>query len=528
MTVTVGFDPHHDTIEFQTEDFLSSDLRVTVSEHDYESLYSLQCEAEIPIPASCNHLDMDQVISGTVIFVAMRMRFFSAQFGHGRVTVSDSEVSRTHDCFGPELFCFPKRLIFTEQLQRVEQFDDAFLFWYWFYVVRGHLTLDEVLEFLSSMPLDELVEMIRRQHFDKTDSPSTCSSGFPPRFHFRKVLKLEEFYKNHKFYFDGLRIENAYDFTFCDFEIQDPETKSYNSRYIHMRLDELLMQAWDFKLLALNAYGRNEDLQTCNFPDCDLLIQDLDDLCDRIAQKFRGSQQWSSKLSKNCEACLCKGRSKERHSCKLHMYDYLNDDEEGLEYVRKQSSYLRRFTFSKSLFNQISHLFREQQKKAENPNQRFYQSITDCLCSIADTHSLMVKLVASPQEGNPNATLMTQRSYDGIFNAFFVPPIQPRSMLEKGDKRVLAPRFPMNLYDNELFALGKQQDYRHFPTADAKEGWHSIPACSLVSRRSDSSHHFRSIFRVLETGAQKSGGWNSHRTEAEFTSCTIFERLQFV
>lgn len=90
------------------------------------------------------------------------------------------------------------------------------------------------------------------------------------RLHFRKALKLDDFYKKHKFYYDSVpTIENALDFTFCDFEIQDPDEKSYNSRYLHMRLDELIMQAWDFKLLALNAFGQNEDLQNCNFPECD-------------------------------------------------------------------------------------------------------------------------------------------------------------------------------------------------------------------------------------------------------------------
>jgi hypothetical protein len=284
------------------------------------------------------------------------------------------------------------------------------------------------------------------------------------------------------------------------------------------------MQAWDFKLLALNAYGRNADLQACNFPECDALIQNCDDICDSIARNFRGSQCWSSRLSHSCGACRRLGVEKRRHSCKSHMYDYLNDDVEGLEYVRKQSSYLRRLTFSKNSFNEILHLFKEQQAKAENPNQRFYQSIADQIASISDSHSLMVKLVSSPQEGNPNATLMSQRSYDGIYNAFFVPSMQHGSALEKGIEGEMLPRFPVDLYDNEKFAIGQKQDYNHFPTADGKEGGRAIPACSLLSKRSDKSHHFRSLFRVVEVGAQKDGGWNSQRTEAEFTSCEGFER----
>jgi len=355
----------------------------------------------------------------------------------------------------------------------------------------------------------------------------------PLKFHFRKALKMDMFYKKHKFFYDNSQtFENAFDVTFCEFEIQSAEEKSYNSRYLHMRVDELIVQAWDFKLLALNAFGSQEDLQHCNFPECDALIQNFDELCDLICSKFRGSL-WSSKLSKYCESCNEMGRpGHKRSSCKLHLYDYLNDDEEGLEYVRKQSSYLRRLTFSKSAFKELVHVFKEQQRKSDHPNQRFYQSVADCIGAISDTHSLMVKLVSCPQEGNPNATMMTQRSYDGIFNAFFVPPIEPRTLLEKGDQRQLLPRFPINLFDNEKYELGAQQDYRRFPTAASKEGERVSPACSLVSRRSNNSHHFRAIFRVLEMGSQKTaaetkkndkaaaGGWHSQRAEAEFTSCT--------
>ena len=512
VTVMVCFDPEnasnsYDKFEFQTEEFSSSDLRVKVLEHDYESLYSLQCEAELPVPASCNGVEFGKIIGRAVIFVVMRMRFFSAQFGHGLVlsSSSDGKVSRIHNGLGPELFCFPKRL----PSKQPDRSDDELTFWFWFYLGRC-FSLDGI--YLQKFSIDETLKMIT-QHL---------TQNF--RLHFRKALKLDDFYKKHKFYYDSVpTIENAFDFTFCDFEIQDPEEKSYNSRYLHMRLDELIMQAWDFKLLALNAFGQNEDLQNCNFPECDALLQDFDDLCDLIATKFRGSQ-WSSKLSMRCEACHEMNRDKKRNSCKDHLYDYLNDDGEGLEYVRKQSSYLRRLTFSKSVFHEIVRVFREQQTRPGNPNHRFYQSIMDQIGSISDPHSLMVKLVSCAQEGNPDATMMTQRSYDGIFNAFFVPPIEPRTTLDKGDQRALLPRFPINLYDNEKYELAQQQDYRLFPTALSKEGERAIPACSLVSRRSKNSHHFRSLFRVLETGLQKVGGWHSQRSEAEFTSCTAFIR----
>jgi hypothetical protein len=534
VTVTVVFDSqrsqNYDTFEIQTEEFLNSDLKVSVSEHDYESLYSLQCEADIPIPASCNSMTIDEVIQSTSVFAVMRMRFFSAQFGYGHPAPSNSDVGVSHKTYnglGPELFCFPKRL----PMKQPQLADEALLFWFWFYWGRLR-PIGNALDFLNGFQeMDKTLtdKILKKIDFDRfSDLSSPHSSSCPPRLHFRKLLNLDNFYKKHKFYFEGCvpNINTAHDVVFCDFEIQDPDKKTFNSRYLHMRLDELLMQAWDFKLLALNAYGRNADLQACNFPECDALIQNCDDLCDLIAQTFRGSQWWSSKLLKKCGGCDRMDDSvvKKRNECRRHLYDYLNDDEEGLEYVCKQSSYLRRCAFSKSVFNKIETLFKEQQATGEPPTQRFYLSIADCMNGISDAHSLMVKLVSFPKENNPSATLMTERSYNGIYNAFFVPPTQPSTTLQSDDRRVLPPRFPVNLYDNEKFAIGQKQDYRHFPTSDVHEGDRAIPACSLVSNPTSKSHHFRSLFRVLETGAQKEGGWNCHRTEAEFTSCEIFDR----
>jgi len=312
------------------------------------------------------------------------------------------------------------------------------------------------------------------------------------------------------------------DITFCNFVKQDPEEKSYNSRYRHMRLDELIMQFWDFKILALNAFGQFEDLQSCEFDECDAVIQNFDEMCDLIAVNFRNCVS-SSKFSQNCQACREMNKEMKRSSCKLHMYDYLNDDEEGLEYIRKQSSYLRRLSFPKNTFKQVVRLFKEQQAKDTPPIGQFYHSIDECIRSISDPHSLMVKLVSKPSEGNPNSTLMSLRSYDGLFNAFFYPPIESRSTLRKDDQRPLLPRFPINLYDNEAYKLDHKQDYCFFPTAVSKQGQPAIPACSLISRQSSKVHHFRSIFRVLEVGLQK--GWNSQRTEAEFTSCRFFTSL---
>jgi hypothetical protein len=512
--------------DFQTEEFSNSDLRVTVSEHDYESLYSLQCETELPFPTSCIGLDVENVIDSAIIFATLRMRFFSAQFGYGHASSgSDKQGSLIHAGLGPELFCFPKRMT-SKQPDR----DDAMLLlWFWFYLGRCRSLQDAVEHTELNSPAEVALGMIK-QHFESKASiafgqhasvegrrSSIANRDIYISRDFRKALKLDDVYKRHKFYYDhSPHIANAFDVTFCDFVKQDAEEKSYNSRYRHMRLDELIMQFWDFKLLTLNAFGKFEDLQNCKFDECDAVIQNFDEQSDLLVAKFRDSVS-SSKFSKRCQACQDMNKDKKRSSCKRHMYDYLNDDEEGLEYLRKQSSYLRRLSFPKATFKRIVRAFKEQQHKDEHPNQHFYQNIDDYISAIPDPHSLMVKLVSKPEEGNPNSTLMSLRSYDGIFNAFFHPPIESRHILKKDDQRPLLPRFPINLYDNEAFGLDHKQDYGYFPTAVSREGQPAVPACSLISRQSSKLHHFRSIFRVLEDGQQK--GWNSVRTEAEFTSC---------
>ncbi len=512
MVLAVCFRPDEVSYGFiwQTEEISSSSFRVTVTENDYESLYSLHCEAEFPIPPGFKQPKFEMLINKTVIFVTLRMRFFSAQFGW-------FERERVSAGYGPELFCFPKRIALP---QPNRGFNDALLFWVWFYLARFEGSLEIMQSMLVSLSNDEVLGMLlqnlgQKLHQSK-EAHLKSGSGCPPLVHFRNVLKLDNFYERHKFFHEG-KFSEAFDFTFCEFEILQAQEKSYNSRYLYMRLDELIMQAWDFKLLALNAFGNIECLKNCNFPECDALIQGFDDQTDLIATKFRSSMSSisSSKWSKRCEACHAMGVNIERSSCEQHLYDYLNDDEEGLEYVRKQSSYLRRLTFSKIAFKQISRLFIEQQRLGEKPGQRFYQNIADCISTTSsDAHSLMVKLVLSPSDGNPNSTMMTQRSYDGIYNAFFNTPIEPRTILETGKKYDMSPRFPINLYDNEKYMLSQSQDYCKFPTA-----FECIPACSLISRRSRNFHHFESLFRVFETGSQ--AGWNSQRTEAEFTSCKL-------
>ncbi len=518
MTFTVCFEPDKasDVYDIQTEEVSSSGFRVTVTQNHHESVYSLHCEAEIPIPQNYKQSMFEILINKTVIFVTLRMRFFSAQFGwFERERVSTPFTAG----YGPELFCFPKRIALP---QPNRGFNDALLFWVWFYLARFEDSLEVMKSIVNSCSSDEVLQMLL-QNLGQKSHPTMeafweSGSGCPSLVHFRKVLKLDNFYKRHKFFYEG-KFTRAFDFTFCEFEIFGAQEKSYNSRYLHMRLDELMMQAWDFKLLALNAFGNSECLKSCRFPECDALIQGVDQQADFIATRFRSSMS-SSELSKICEACHVMGIKKERSSCKNHLYDYLNDDEEGLDYLRKQSSYLRRLTFSKNAFKRICSLFIELQRHGGQPNQRFYQSIADCIGSSQDADSLMTKLVSSPSEGNPNATMMTQRSYHGIYNAFFNSPIEPRTVLETGKKFDMSPRFPINLYDNEKYMLSQSQDYRRFPTA-----FECIPACSLVSRRSHNFHHFGSLFRVLETGSQ--AGWNSQRTEAEFTSCKHLRLCRF-
>jgi hypothetical protein len=516
VTFTVCFEPDEasDVYDIQTEEVSSSGFRVTVTENDYESLYSLHCEAEIRIPRNYKQPTFEILINKTVIFVTLRMRFFSAQFGW----FERERVSTPYSAgYGPELFCFPKRIALPEPKRG---FNDALLFWVWFYLARLSGSLEMMQSMMVSVSSDEVLRMLLQNLGQKLHQQQEAfwksGSGCPPLVHFRKLLKLDNFYKRHKFFYEG-KFTTAFDVTFCDFEILPAQEKPYNSRYLYMRLDELIMQAWDFKLLTLNAFGNTECLKNCNLPECDALIQGFDDQTDLIATTFRSSMS-SSKLSKRCEACHAMGVNRERSSCEQHLYDYLNDDEEGLEYIRKQSSYLRRLTFSKSVFKQISNLFIELQRHGGHPTYLFFQSIADCISTSSDLdtdrHPLMVKLVSITSDDGFERTMMSERSYDGIYNAFFNTSIEPRSYLETGKKYDMSPRFPINLYDNEKYMLSQSQDYRKFPTA-----FECIPACSLISRRSRNFHHFGSLFRVLETGSQ--AGWNSQRTEAEFTSCKL-------
>lgn len=519
VTLRVCFDPnhgnmadHHDErqyFDFQTVEFSNSDLRVTVTMHDNVSIYALQFEAEVPIPAYFDRLDPYRVIDSTIVYITMRMRFFSAQFGciRGPYSASEGNESLVHVGHGPELFCFPE--CFPERGKaegdgsspQPDRVDNVLLLWFWFYLCRCPSTLtDDSTKYPSDVKhaWDKL-----KEHFDRKWTGSVVSL---PR-HFRKVLKLDEFYNKHDFYSnDSAFLQNAFDITFCEFGVQKQEEKLYNSRYLHMRLDELIMQFWDFKLLALNAFGKHEDLQKCKFDEGDALIHNFDEQCDLFVSHFRGSTS-SSKFSKPCGACEKLGREKiKRSACKLHMYDHLNDDEEGLEYLRKQSSYLRRLTFPKAPFKRIVDIFKEQAKTDRSPPVQFYKDITKCVSAISDPSLFNVKLVAA------------ESSYDGIFNALFYHPMQSSCTLSRDDaeRRDLSPRFPIDLYDNEMYKLAHQQDYCNFPTAPPREGQPVIPACSLISKQSSKLHHFRFFSHVLEQGLQKE--WNSHRTEAEFTS----------
>ena len=119
MTITAYFDPAKiGNFEIQSQTFTGPELKVNQS--PFESVYSLQCEAELSIPVSCRKklngdvkpspdkglrhipLTYDEIIDCTVFVVMLRMRFFSAQFGHGN-------PRNVHNGFGPELFCFPNR-----------------------------------------------------------------------------------------------------------------------------------------------------------------------------------------------------------------------------------------------------------------------------------------------------------------------------------------------------------------------------------------------------------------------------------
>ncbi len=505
MTITAYFDPSKTgNFEIQSQTFTGPELKVNQS--PFESVYSLQCEAELSIPSSCRKklnedvkpipdkglrhipLTYDEIIDCTVFVVMLRMRFFSAQFGHGN-------PRNLHNGFGPELFCFPSRSKYILNLCMGPN------------PTSSGAGTSGAQELLQNMNLSN-VEL--KQWMAQQLRIACC----------RVSLKLESVYERHHRFTPCT--ERAYDITFCEFVALTAVEASYNSRYIRMRLDELLMQAWDFKLLALNSFGNESDLQECNFSECDSLFQFLDEKCDEdLVKKFRVGSLWSAKLARRCEACSAKSEpeTKIRAFCKQHWFDYLNDDEHGLDYIRKHSSYLRRLTFSKQVFNKISQLFHNQKRSApaffEVPprNDIFYDKIKAALKSEEDfdRHSLMLKIVSCPDEGNPNGTLMDRSDFQGIWKAFF------------GDSLLsdFRPSFPTQLYDNEKYEYNMNtttQDFRQFPTAVSKDRERAIPACSLSSAFSYNAHHFKSIFRVLETAFQAKPPL-SQRTEAEFTSC---------
>jgi hypothetical protein len=297
-----------------------------------------------------------------------------------------------------------------------------------------------------------------------------------------------------------------------------------------MRLDELIMQAWDFKLLALNAFGNLTDLIDCDFAQCDAILRFLDVHSDHLIKNFRVGTIWDFKLSQRCEACATKpfgSRTILRSQCIDHVFDYLNDDLEGLEYVRKQSSYLRRVTFSKKTYLKLHHLFQTEKcdRKSFLPSESFFGSIsttldvTDRNSSVADRHPLMWKLVSSPSGDRPLETMMDKCDYRGLFNAFFEPPIVQG--IEPPKK--FCSRFPINLYENERYELAENQSSRQYPVTLDEQ-----PACSLSSRSTlNNSHHFRSIFSVLESvihpPSQKTALKDGRlRMEAEYLSCTNY------
>ncbi len=468
----------------------------------------MECEVEFPVPRSCLEslsskpdtgnprlLSDDEIIDSTFFFVSFRFRFFSGQFGF-------TQYPQLHHGFGPELFCFPKRI--GRRLSSPASLSET-------------LVADESESKLSSDVKRYLQSL-------------------------RKPLKLDEegFYKSHKGYIPT-RIDRAHDVTFCDFETMTADEKSYNSRYLTMRLDELIMQAWDFKLLALSAFGNPEDLGDCKFSQCDSILQYFDVQSDHFAKKFRIGSLWDAKLSQKCEACASKrigSSSVLRSRCSEHVYDYLNDDLEGLEYVRRQSSFLRRSSFSKQLYAALHEMFvlEKRERKLVLPLETFFrglesllrqEDVTDRNSSIADRHPLMWKLVSSPSEGRRHETLMSRCDYRGTFNAFFEPSIDQG--IDPPD--FFHPRFPVNLYDNERYELAEDQNLRHYPvTSDGKA------ACTLSSRPSqNNSHHFRSIFGVLESiihpprrdmAAEDES--ERSRTEAEFTSCIQYFNYKYI
>jgi hypothetical protein len=511
VTITACFDPHKNgDFMFQSQQFTGSNLKVNIAEGHTSSIFSLQCEAEIPVPDEFCHSKFskmtpenpvdDEIIDCTIFFVGLKMRFFSGQFGiHGNFV-------HLHHGYGPELVFFPKRNDLRLNTPAGD-FENKF---------SGLSGEDQVKRVLQSL--------------NSGNPRKSAGGGADSYMFFRKALLLDEdgVYMSHIGY-NSDRICRAHDVTFCDFEKLEADAKSYNSRYLSMRLDELIMQAWDFKLLALNAFGNSADLIKCNFVQCDAILQFFDVHCDHLTKTFRVGSLWDETLSHICESCASKSNGARRvlrSRCVDHVFDYLNDDIEGLEYVRKQSSYLRRVSFSKKTYLELHNLFvTEKHERKTFPLDSFYLSIstllhqedaTDRKSSVADRHPLMWKLVSSRSEGTFKETMMSKCDYAGLCNAFFESPgnrgIEP--------PKAFNPRFPINLYENERYELDENQSSKSYPvTLDGNA------ACSLSSRPSlNNAHHFRSIFTVVECVAHPSTSETVNRDErarieAEYTSC---------
>ncbi len=516
VTITACFDPHKNgDFTFQPQQFTGSNLKVNIAEGHTSSVFSLQCEVEFPVPDAFRLSKFsrltpespvdDEIINCTIFFVGLRMRFFSGQFGICQ------KYEHLHHGFGPELFFFPKR-------------ND----------LRLNSPADDFENKVTSLSSEDQVKKVL-QSLNSGNPRRAVGGGLDPYVFFRQALLLDEngAYMSHNRY-NTDRIRQAHDVTFCDFEKLKADAKSYNSRYLSMRLDELIMQAWDFKLLALNAFGNSDDLIKCNFAQCDAILQFFDVHSDYLTKKFRVGSLWDEKLSHVCESCASKSNGSRRvlrSHCVDHVFDYLNDDLEGLEYVRKQSSYLRRVSFSKKTYEQLLDLFvTEKRDRKMIPLESFYQSIdallhqedvTDRNSSVADRHPLMWKLVSCRSEGNFKETMMSKCDYAGLCNAFF----EPSSNRGFDPPKKFVPRFPIDLYENERHEFDENQCSAKYPaTSDGNI------ACSLSSRPSlNNAHHFRSIFNAVERVSHPSSSEMANRDErtrieAEYTSCkhTLF------
>jgi hypothetical protein len=441
----------------------------------------------------------DEIINSTIFFVHLRMRFFSGQFGIGIC----ENFEHLHHGFGPELVFFPKR----NDLRLNSPADD--------FKSKDFSSEDQVKKVLQSL---------------NSGNPQKAVEGGEELYvYFRQALQLDEngAYKSHNGY-NPIRIRRAHDIAFCDFEKLEADGKSYNSRYLSMRLDELIMQAWDFKLLALNAFGNSDDLMKCNFVQCNAILQFFDVHSDHLTKQFRVGSFWGEKLSRMCLSCASESNGSRRvlrSHCVDHVFDYLNDDLEGLEYVRKQSSYLRRVSFSKKIYLQLQKLFvAEKRERKPFPTESFFRSIatelhqedvTDRNSTATDRHPLMCKLVSSRSEGHIKETLMSKCDYAGLCDAFFEP-----SSTRGIDPNFWNPRFPINLYENRRYEIDENQNSRMYPvTMDGNA------ACSLSSRPSlNNAHHFRSFFSVIECVVHSSSSEMANRDartriEAEYTSC---------